>query len=88
MNKYLVEFLGTAFLTFIVLAIDNYLVVGAATSLALYLGGSISGGPFNPAVTIAMLMDGRIERNDLLPYIIAQIFGAVIGLYLVQNFVN
>jgi len=79
MNKYLVEFLGTMLLVFVIFASGNYLAIGAALAVAILLGGAISGGAFNPAVAIAMMYAGRLPRSDLIPYMIAQVAGALAG---------
>lgn len=88
MNKYLVEFLGTLFLVFVIFATGNYLAIGAALAVAVVLGGAISGGAFNPAVTIALMQAGRLPRSDLVPYILAQIAGGLAGLQLYKMVVN
>jgi aquaporin Z len=88
MNKYLVEFLGTALLSFVVFATGNYLAIGAALAIAALLGGPISGGAFNPAIAVALLAAGKLPRNDLIPYIVAQIIGALVGFYLVKKFIK
>ena len=88
MNKYLVEFLGTLFLAFIVFATGNYLAIGAALAVAVMLGGAISGGAFNPAVTIALMYSGKLPRSDLIPYIVAQVAGALVGFELFKMVVN
>ena len=46
-------------------------------AIAVLLGGSISGGAYNPAVSIAMLYAGKMPRSDLIPYIVAQVAGAL-----------
>jgi aquaporin Z len=79
MNKYIVEFLGTMFLVFVIFATGNYLAIGATLAVAILLGGMISGGAFNPAVTIAMMYSGKLPRSDVIPYIIAQVAGALAG---------
>jgi len=84
MNKYLVEFLGTLFLMFVILATGNYLAIGAALAIAVLLGGAISGGAFNPAVAIALMYSGKLARSDLIPYIVAQIAGAVAAVELIK----
>jgi aquaporin Z len=43
------------------------------------LGGPISGAAYNPAVSIAMMYAGKMPRADLIPYIVAQIAGALAG---------
>jgi aquaporin Z len=77
MHKYFVEFLGTLLLMFVIFATGNYLAIGAALALAVLLGGSISGGCFNPAVTIGLLAAGKMPSNDVIPYIVVQIAGAL-----------
>jgi aquaporin Z len=79
MNKYIVEFLGTLFLTFVIFATGNYLAIGAALAVAILLGSAISGGVYNPAVAIALMYAGKLPRADLIPYIIAQVAGALAG---------
>lgn len=81
-NKYLVEFLGTLFVTYIIFLTGNYLAIGAALAIAVLLGGGISGGVFNPAVAIAMFYNGSISSVDLIPYIISQVLGSIVALQL------
>ena len=83
MNKYLVEFLGTLFLVFVIFATGNYLAIGAALAVAVLLGGAISGGAFNPAVAIALMYAGKIPRSDLVPYIIFLKFYNIISYYII-----
>jgi glycerol uptake facilitator-like aquaporin len=79
MNKYIVEFLGTVFFVYIIFTTGNYLAIGAALALCVFIGGPISGGMFNPAVSIAMMSAGKLSRSDLMPYIIAQVAGGLAG---------
>jgi glycerol uptake facilitator-like aquaporin len=85
MNKYLVEFLGTMLLSVAVFATGNYLAIGAALAIAVLLGGAISGGAFNPAIAISMFYAGKLSQSDLIPYIIAQIAGALAGVELLKQ---
>lgn len=53
-----------------------------------YAVGGVSGGHFNPAVSVGLFFAGRFEGKDLLPYIVAQVVGAVLGsaaLYLIVS---
>src|SRR5690606_30889242 len=53
-----------------------------------YAVGGISGGHFNPAVSVGLLVAGLFEANDLLPYILAQLAGSIVAaavLYLVVS---
>jgi aquaporin Z len=82
MNKYLVEFLGTVFFLYIIIATGNAYAIGAALAIAILVGGKISGGNFNPAVTIMMVAAKKQPMSDLLPYVLAQAAGGLVALEL------
>jgi glycerol uptake facilitator-like aquaporin len=88
LHKYLVELLGTLLISFVVFSTGNYLAIGAAVSLAILLGGVISGGAFNPAFAIALFYAGKLSANDLVPYIVAEIVGALAGFEIVRRFIK
>jgi aquaporin Z len=85
MKAVLVEFVGTFFFLYVILATGNFLAIGAALALAIYLGGSISGGNFNPAVTIMLIAAKKQRLDTALPYIIAQVAGGLAALTLYQR---
>ena len=85
MNKFIVEFLGTLFFVFIIVSIGHPIAIGAALTLAILLGAKISGGHFNPAVSVAMAMAGKLPVNDLMLYIGSQVAGAVVALQLKKH---
>lgn len=85
MNRYLVEFIGTFFL---VLTIG--LVAPEAGALApfaiaailcamIYAGGPVSMAHYNPAVSLAFWLRGRLESKDIGPYLIAQFAAALLA---------
>ena len=74
-NSYLVEFFGSCFFVFIVLATGNPIAIACALALTMIMAKDISGGHINPAVSIVMASLGNIEIRDLVPYILAQVFG-------------
>ena len=84
MKKYLVEFIGTFFLVFTVgmVVIDPGagalapLAIGSALMIMVYAGGHVSGGHYNPAVTLAVWLRGRCPSADVPGYWISQIIGA------------
>ena len=82
LNKYLVEFLGSVFFLYVIIATGNAIAIGAALAIAIMLGGHISGGHFNSAVTVMMAAAGKIPMSDVVPYIIAQIAGGLVALEL------
>jgi len=87
-GKIFVEFVGTMFLVFVIFATNNYLAIGAALAIAVFIGGPISGGAFNPAVAMAMYSAGKLPNTDLIPYLIGEILGGLAGLALFQKFVK
>jgi aquaporin Z len=84
MNKYLAEFIGTFFLVLTIgctvvgagATVIAPLAIGAALMVMVFAGGHISGGHYNPAVTLGILIRGKINVGDVVPYIIAQLAGA------------
>lgn len=85
-QKLLVEFLGTVFFLYVILAVGNPLAIGLALALAIMIGGKISGGHFNPAVTVMMVAGKKIRMNDAAPYILAQVAGGMVALELFRKF--
>ena len=85
MQKYLAEFLGTMFFVFVILTTGNPFAIGAALTLVILLSTRVSGGNFNPAVSVVMASSGRLDKNDLMPYIIAQILGGLVALEIVKR---
>src|ERR1700757_2059869 len=82
-RKLIVEFIGTFVLVFTVGAAARSgaalapLAIGAALMVMVYAGGHISGGQYNPAVTLAVLVRGRINRGDAFRYWTAQLAGGL-----------
>jgi aquaporin Z len=86
MQKYLAEFSGTLFFVYVILATGNPLAIGAALALVILLAAPISGGHMNPAVSITMASFGKIDRAELIPYIFAQVFGALVALEIYKKY--
>ena len=85
MHKLLVEFLGTLLLVFVVLATGHWAAIGLALAVAVFLGGSISGGAFNPAVAMILYVKKTININELVTYIIAELIGALFAFFVYDN---
>lgn len=97
------EFLGTFWLVFggcgsaVLAAAFPELGIGfAGVALAFgltvltmaYAVGGISGGHFNPAVSVGLMVAGRFDAKNLVPYVVAQVVGAVLAstlLYLIVS---
>ncbi len=103
MNKYFAEFFGTFWLVFggcgsAVLAaafpelgigfVGVSLAFGLTVLTMAYAVGHISGGHFNPAVSVGLMVGGRFPASQLIPYIISQVLGAIAAgavLYLIAS---
>ena len=86
MYNYIVEFLGTVFFVYVILATGNPLAIGASLALIIMLASNISGGHINPAVSITMAAAGKLPVNDLVPYCLAQILGGLVALEIYKRF--
>ena len=86
MHPYFVEFLGTFFLMAAILySKGNWIIIGITLGVAVLLGGKISGGCFNPAVTIGACMSKSLPYSKLIPYVVVQILGAMLATMLYLN---
>lgn len=79
MQKLIAEFLGTALLVYVILAIGEPLAIGAALAVGILLFGRLSGGHYNPAVSAVMASKGMISHMDLGLYVLAQLLGGMLA---------
>src|SRR6266568_793376 len=93
MNKYLAEFIGTFFLVLTIgctgigagAGVIAPLAIGAALMVMVYAGGHVSGAHYNPAVTLGVLIRGKVNVADVVPYWIAQFVAAAIAALLISK---
>jgi aquaporin Z len=87
-RKLVVEFIGTFFLVFTVCTATNPktgagalapLAIGAALMVMVFAGGHISGGHYNPAVSTAVLVRGKLTVEEWMSYIATQLLAGVIA---------
>src|SRR5436305_10098319 len=87
-RKLVVEFIGTFFLVFTVGMATNPktgadgiapLAIGAALMVMVYAGGHISGAHYNPAVSTAVLLRGKLAQPEWIPYVVIQVLAAVVA---------
>jgi len=92
MKKLIVELIGTFFLVLtVVVAVANGgamapVAIGASLMVMIYAGGHISGGHFNPAVSLGALIRGALSMADFVPYVIAQLIGAALAAVVEQQY--
>jgi len=87
MKKFLVELIGTFFLVFTVgMCVVNPtpgviapLAIGFVLMVMVFAGGHISGGHYNPAVTVGVALRGRLSGWEVPAYVFAQLTGAVLA---------
>jgi aquaporin Z len=94
MHKYLCELIGTFFLVLTIgctvigggpgTGVIPPLAIGSALMVMIYAGGHLSGGHFNPAVTLGVWLRGRCPLSDVVPYMIFQVIGAVAAAFTVK----
>ena len=89
MRSYVTEFVGTFFLVFTICLVATPgwttaapspiapLAIGASLMVMVYMGGHVSGAHYNPAVSLAVLVRGKLDAKALIPYWAAQIVGAL-----------
>lgn len=94
-KKYLAEFIGTFALSFVVLEAVAFtkslplavpLIAGLTLGLFVYSIGSISGCHINPSVTLAQLLVKKISVKDAVVYIVVQILGALLAIFMARIF--
>jgi aquaporin Z len=96
MNKYLTEAIGTFFLVLTIgctvigrgLSVLPALAIGSMLMVMVYAGGHVSGGHYNPAVTLGVWMRGRCPSSDVAPYWVSQIVGALVAAFAVKFLVG
>lgn len=91
--KYIYEFIGTFFLVFTIgmvslgpgAAAPGFapIAIGTALAVMIFAGGHVSGGHYNPAVSLAVFLRGKSSVNDMLIYWVAQIVAGFVAAVLV-----
>jgi aquaporin Z len=87
MNKYATELIGTFFLVLTIgctvlsgaAGVIPPLAIGSALMVMIFAGGHISGGHYNPAVTLGAVVRGRCDVKDAIPYWVSQVVGAALA---------
>jgi aquaporin Z len=92
-RKLVVEFIGVFIFVFTVGMVTQKatgagalapIAIGFVLMVLVFAGGHVSGGHYNPAVSTAVLIRGKMTSNEWLAYIVAQLIAAVLGGLLVR----
>ena len=91
--KYLVELVGTFLFLYVILNVSNgsrgftsdptlgALTIALTLLAVIFMFGGISGGHFNPAVSVAKFMEGKstFDMTNLVGYVVVQVLGALLA---------
>lgn len=88
MRSYITEFIGTFFLCLMVgLAGGGTLgaiAIGGMLMVMIFMGGHISGAHYNPAVSLAVFLRGKLKPADFVPYLVAQVAAGISAAMIVR----
>ena len=90
MRNYVTEMIGTFFLVLTIgLTVVGAtpfapLAIGLSLMIMVYMGGHVSGGHYNPAVTLAVMLRGKLPGSQVVPYWLSQIVGALLAAFVVK----
>lgn len=79
MRRYATEFMGTFFLMLALTFTGNPLAIGLMFMAMVYVGSHVSGGYYNPAVTVAVWLRGKLDAMEALWYSVAQTLGCLLA---------
>ncbi len=96
LKKYLVEMVGTFFLVLTIACtallgsntVIAPLAIGTVLAVMVYAGGYVSGGHYNPAVSLAAAIKGALSWDQFLPYVLFQLIGSVLAVYAFNAMAN
>ncbi|MFT5143420.1 MAG: aquaporin Z [Rhodothermales bacterium] len=91
MNKLITEFIGTFFWMLTIGLVVHAgtllapIAIGGALMVMVYMGGHISGAHYNPAVSLAVFMRGKMDSSELVKYIGVQLLGAIVASFVAMH---
>jgi len=88
MRMYITEFIGTFFLVLVVALTGNAAAIGVTLMVMVFAGGHISGAHYNPAVTLAVLIRGKVSSRDAIIYIVVQIMAAIVAALMAKWYIG
>lgn len=83
--KLIIEFIGTFIFLSVIAGIGKAIPIGIALMAVIFFGGKYSGGAFNPAVSIMLYFDKKINLETSILYCIVQILGGLCALVYIRS---
>ena len=83
--KLLVELIEIFVFLAVIIKTGEAIPTGIALAAAIFMGGSVSGGHFNPAVSFMMFLNKKLDLMTLLAYVVVQCIGGALALTYYQN---
>ena len=81
----LVELIGTFVFLSVIVKTGEAIPIGIALAAVILMGGSVSGGHFNPAVSFMMFLNNKVDLMTLLAYVVVQCIGGALALTYYKN---
>jgi len=86
--SYLIEFIGTFFFLSVILVTGLPIPIAVALLAVIYLGGNVSGGHYNPAVSYMFWLSGGSSSSKTIAYIVSQYLGATAAFYFYDQIIK
>ncbi len=77
--SYVVEFIGSVIFMYVIITTGSAIPIGVTLAGLIYFAGGISGGAFNPAVTLMLFLKKKINATSFVIYLILQFLAAYLA---------
>ena len=84
----LVELIGTFVFLSVIVKTGEAIPIGIALAAVIFMGGSVSGGHFNPAVSVMMYLHNKIDLQRLVGYVVTQCVAGALALLFYRSEVS
>jgi aquaporin Z len=85
-GKLITEVIGTFVFIAVFIKTGDPLAIGIALAAVIFMGVKVSGGHYNPAVTLTMYANNKLKLGETLGYITSQVLGGLLALKFHQTF--
>ena len=83
------EYVGMfIFITIVLMHSENPIAIGIGLTAVIFCFGNISGGHFNPVITVTSFLNNKLTTNTFLLYLLAQFLGGITAWYFIKHWTN